>query len=147
MSFESVRQIAEKRFFDKYDSTNALAHGARVFVEGHDIVQPTKTTAVAGIPWVIISIVDGGSSERAFNRGLRKTTGFVRFSIFIPHGKGTKVVREIADYIDTIMGFQGGSSSSNPGNLYTHVGQMKKLSDDDNGYLKYVIDFDYDYYE
>lgn len=147
-SFEAVRQIVEKRFFDTYSSVEAKAHGAKVFVEGHDIVQPTKTLSNAGSPWIVISVVDAGSNIRAFNKDMRKTTGFVRFTIFARHGTGTKIVREIADYIDSIVGFQGGvSSTTNSGNLYTHAGQMRKLIDDDNGYLKYAIDFDYDYYE
>tara|TARA_B110000093_G_scaffold113848_1_gene122048 strand:- start:185 stop:634 length:450 start_codon:yes stop_codon:yes gene_type:complete len=147
-SFESVRQIVEKRFWDTYSSDNAKAHGAKVFVEGHDIIQPTKTLSNDGSPWIVLSVADAGSNIRAFGGDMRKTTGFVRFTIFTRHGTGTKIVREIADYIDSIVGFQSGvSSTENLGNLFTHAGQMRKLIDDDNGYLKYAIDFDYDYYQ
>jgi hypothetical protein len=148
MSFEAVRQIVETRFFSTYSPTNVKAHGAVVFVEGRDIVQPTKSLTNTGTPWIVMSVVDGGSRIRAFNRGMRKTSGFVRFTLFVERGAGTKVLREIADYVDDIMGFQGGvNSTGNAGNLYTQVGQLKQLVDDENGYLKYVIDFDYDYYE
>jgi hypothetical protein len=142
MSYEAVRQIVEKRFFDTYSSADTDAQGAVVFLEGHDIVQPVDS------PWIVLSVVDGGSAVRAFNKGMRKTSGFVRFSLFVSSGTGTKNVRQLADYIDNIMGFQGGTSdTSNPGNLLTHVGQLRKQTDDNDGYLKYVIDFDYDYYE
>jgi len=148
MSFEAVRQIVETRFFNAYSPTNAKAHGAVAFVEGRDIVQPTKSLTSSGTPWMVMSVVDGGSRVRAFNKGMRKTSGFVRFTLFVERGAGTKVLREIADYVDDIMGFQGGvDSTGNAGNLYTQVGQLKQLVDDENGYLKYVIDFDYDYYE
>jgi hypothetical protein len=148
MSFEAVRQIAETRFFNSYSSQNAKAHGAVAFVEGRDIIQPTKSLSNNGTPWVVLGVVDGGSRERAFNRGMRKTSGFIRFSLYVERGAGTKVIREIADYIDSIMGFQNGDDSTgNLGNLYTQVGQLRQQSDDENGYLKYVIDFDYDYYE
>lgn len=148
MSYEAVRQIVEKRFFDTYSPTDAGAQGAAVFLEGRDIVQPADCLDGTGTPWVILSVVDGGSAIRAFNKDMRKTSGFVRFSLFVSAGAGTRSIRQLADYIDGIMGFQGGvSDTSNPGNLLTHVGQLRKLTDDNDGYLKYVIDFDYDYYE
>jgi hypothetical protein len=157
MSYEAVRQIVEKRFFDTYSSTNAKAHGALAFVEGHDIAQPSKdcgeqsnsaSGSTSSGSWIVLSVVDSGSRIRAFNKDMRKTSGFVRFNLYVAKGNGTKKLREIADYIDEIMGFQGGvSGTANVGNLYTQVGQLRKLTDDDIGYLKYVIDFDYDYYE
>lgn len=148
MSFEAVRQIVEKRFFDTYDSTNVLSLGALAFPEAHDVVERTRVLDLADTPWIILGVVDGGSKIRAFDRGMRKTSGFVRFTLFVQEGTGTSKVRKLSDYIDSIMGFQGGDSGTSlGGTLHTHVGQMKKLADSDNGYLRYVIDFDYDYYE
>ena len=148
MSFEAVRQIVEKRFFDTYDSTNVLSLGALAFAEAHDVVERTRVLDLANTPWIILGVVDGGSKIRAFDRGMRKTSGFVRFTLFVQEGTGTSKVRKLSDYIDSIMGFQGGDSGTSlGGTLHTHVGQMKKLADSDNGYLRYVIDFDYDYYE
>tara|TARA_B100000780_G_scaffold279205_1_gene256462 strand:- start:140 stop:601 length:462 start_codon:yes stop_codon:yes gene_type:complete len=153
MSYEAVRQIVEKRFFDTYSSTNAKAHGASAYVEGHDFVQPSKdcgeqSKSLNNGSWLVLSVVDGGSSIRAFNKGMRKTSGFVRFTLYVAEGTGTKKLRELADYVDSIVGFQGGvSGTTNAGNLYTQVGQLRKLTDNDLGYLKYALDFDYDYYE
>ena len=148
MSFEAVRQIVEKRFFDNYDIANPESLGAIPFAEAHDVVERTRVLDLADTPWLIVGLVDGGSRVRAFNKGMRKTSGFVRFTLFVQEGSGTSDVRRLSDYIDSIMGFQGGNSGTDQvGTLYTHVGQLKKLADNDNGYLRYVIDFDYDYYE
>jgi hypothetical protein len=95
-----------------------------------------------------MSIDDSGSALRGYHRDIRKTSGTVRFKISVHSGKGTKAAREIADGINLDMSYTGGVSGVKDaiGTLYVMAGSMRKLSDDDSGYLNYVIDFGYDYY-
>mgnify|MGYP003960901509 CR=1 FL=1 len=134
--FEETRQILETRFFagEPYDF--------EVFLEGRVFVQPT------GSDWVILSIEDAGSTLKAFgNKDDRKTSGTMVFKLSVQHGNGSKRAREIADKINDVMSFTaGGNSIAGTGTLYVMAGNMRKVSDDDSGYLNYIIDFSYDYY-
>ena len=69
------------------------------------------------------------------------------FKLSVQHGNGSKRAREIADKINDVMSFTaGGNSIAGTGTLYVMAGNMRKVSDDDSGYLNYIIDFSYDYY-
>ncbi len=71
----------------------------------------------------------------------------MRFKISTQHGNGTKRVRAIADKINDVMSFtSGGNGIAGAGTLYVMAGAVRKVSDDDSGYLNYIIDFSYDYY-
>ena len=134
--FEETRQILETRFFA------SAPYDFEVFLEGRTFKQPT------GKDWVVLSIEDAGSALKSFgNKNDRKTSGTMRFKISTQHGDGTKRVRAIADKINDVMSFTvGGNGISGTGTLYVMAGTMRKMSDDDSGYLNYIIDFSYDYY-
>ena len=142
--FEETRQILENRFFFGEDGTGSRnTYDFSIFLEGRQFTQPTKGD------WIVVSIDDAGAALRGYSDNLRKTSGTVRFKISVRHGKGTKRVREIADIINNVMSFTAGNSNitvESEGTLLVHAGTLRKISDDDDGYLNYVIDFPYDYY-
>jgi hypothetical protein len=139
IAFEAARAIIEKRFFDTYVKGSAPGN-FDIFLEGRQFTQPV------GTPWAVLFIDDSANAVKGFNDD-REAMGVVRFKLYSPHGSGTKQVREIADYIDNIMSRTAGTSgTSNTGTLYIRSGSIKKLSDNDNGYLSYNLDFLYDYY-
>lgn len=133
--FEETRQILETRFF------SGTPYDFEVFLEGRTFVQPT------GKDWAILSIEDAGSTLNGFHKNSRKTSGTMVFKLSVQHGNGTKRAREIADKINDVMSFTaGGNGIAGTGTLYVMAGNMRKVSDDDSGYLNYIIDFSYDYY-
>ena len=139
MSSEASRQIIEKRFFDSYNQ-NLAPENFYIYVEGFAYTPPTGDSYAVLMVEETFSKVTGFTNER-------ERTGILRFNIFVPHGTGTKPVRDIAGYIENIMSRSAGvSNTSNSGTLYIQAVVLKKLSDDNNGYLNYTLDFDYDYY-
>jgi hypothetical protein len=140
--FEATRQIIENRFFygeDGIGTKNTFTFD--FFVEGRQFKQPTNKS------WVVVSVMDAGSAMTGFYVDHRKTSGTARFKIFVKHGQGTKGVRTIADTINQIMSYTAGDSNTNHGGtLSIGAGSLRKISDDDNGFLSYVLDFPYDYY-
>jgi hypothetical protein len=134
--FEETRQILETRFFA------GAPYDFEVFLEGRTFVQPT------GKDWAILSIEDAGSTLKSFgNKNDRKTSGTMVFKLSVQHGNGSKRAREVADKINDVMSFTaGGDSIAGTGTLYVMAGNMRKVSDDDSGYLNYIINFSYDYY-
>ncbi len=127
--FEETRQILETRFFA------GAPYDFEVFLEGRTFVQPT------GKDWAILSIEDAGSTLKSFgNKNDRN-------KLSVQHGNGSKRAREVADKINDVMSFTaGGDSIAGTGTLYVMAGNMRKVSDDDSGYLNYIINFSYDYY-
>lgn len=137
--FEETRQIIETRYFNHIRS-NPLPHNAKTFLEGRQFLQPTEGS------WVVLMIDDSASALQGFQQDLRKTSGMIRFKIFTQHGDGTKRVRDIADTLNDALSYSAGNNGLSEGTLYIRAGSLRKVTDDDNGYLSYVLDLTYDYY-
>jgi len=139
-SFEKTRQIVETRFFNG-KSGNSVLSDIPVFLESREINQPT------GSSWIVMSIDDAGSAVQSFTGDRRISGGVVAFTIYCPHGSGTKRIREIADSIDSVMSFTAGDDGiDSTSTLYCQAGNMKRISEDDKGYLSYMVTFRYKLY-
>ena len=137
--FEETRQIVETRYFN-YIRENPLPNNTKTFLEGRQFTQPSSGS------WVVMMVDDSASSLQGFQQDLRKTSGMVRFKIFSHHGEGTRAIREIADSLNSSLSYSAGNDGIGTGTLYIRAGSLRKVSDDDNGYLSYVLDLTYDYY-
>ena len=139
-SFEETRQILETRFLNGR-AADATLSDIPVFFESREVKQPT------GKDWIIMSIDDAGSSIQSFTGSRRLDGGVVAFHIYCPHGSGTKRIRQVADKIDSVMSFTGGTDGINSSTtLYCQAGNLRRISEDENGYLSYVITFPFKYW-
>ena len=113
-----------------------------IFLEGRDFVQPTNN-------WAVLFISDSTVVAREFgntSKGLR-SSGSVRFKLYAPRNAGTKLIREMADHLNSIFSYTTGDSDTNNGGaLFMKAGSLTKVSDDDDGKLSYNLDYIYDYY-
>jgi len=139
-SFEKARQILETRFFTG-KTGNSVLSDIPVFLESREITQPT------GQDWIVMSIDDAASAVQSFTGDRRVSGGVVVFTVYCPHGSGTKRVREIADAIDSVMSFSAGSNGiDSSSSLYCQAGSINRISEDENGYLSYKVMFSYKLY-
>ncbi len=139
-AFEETRQIIETRFFNGRASDPTLSE-IPVFLESREITQPS------GKDWIVMSIDDAGSSVQSFSGSRRLDGGVIAFQIYSPHGSGTKRIRQIADSIDSVMSFTAGTDGINSNTtLHCQAGNLKRISEDENGYLSYVITFRFKYW-
>ena len=140
MKFDAVRQIIETRVFREGDSARNLPFP--IFTEGRQFKQPTNGR------WGVLIIDDAETVGRTFsgNHALRKS-GAVRIKLYAPHGSGTKIIRDMADDISGYLNYTAGDNSTgNGGTLFIKSGSLRKVSDDEDGYLSYNLDYIYDYY-
>lgn len=137
--FDSVRQIIETRLLKDGDSKREISFP--IFLEGRKFKIPT------GNPWGILIIEDSNHIRVEFgNDGVRKS-GAIRIKLFAPHGSGTKIIRNMADELEEILGYTSGDDETgNGGNLFIKNGSLRRVSDDDDGYISYNLDYIYDYY-
>jgi len=137
--YDSVRQIIETRLLK--DGSVMRSISFPVFLEGRKIEQPN------GSSWAILVIEDANNINHEFGNKSSLKSGVIRVKLFSPHGSGTKNVRDMADEIDDFMGYTAGDSGTgNGGTLYIKNGSLRRVSDDEDGYLSYNLDYIYDYY-
>ena len=128
-----------------------LIDSVKVYRNGTSFKQPNKD------PFVVSFVEDAGHSNITFGDRQGKASGVLKFRINVPEGKNKspRQIREIADAINLRMGLTAGSASSDArftsgnigGTLYIGEGSLRKISDNENGYLVYDLDFIYDYYD
>lgn len=141
-SFDAARQIIETRFFKT--GTNNVSDRTisfPIFLEGRQITQPNNCG------WGVLIIDDANAIGQEFGSIGVKNSGAIRVKLFYPHGEGTRPIREMADEINAFLGYTDGNTcTTNEGTLFIRAGSLRRVSDDEDGYLSYNLDFIYDYY-
>ena len=113
-----------------------------LFLEGRQFTQPTTKFS-------ILLIQDASSVGREFGnvKNARRQSGSVRIKLYAPHGSGTKIVRDMADQFDDVLAYTAGDSNTgNSGTLFMKAGSLRQVSEDNDGFLDYNLDYIYDYY-
>ena len=113
-----------------------------IFREGVQFKQPS------GKGWGVLSINDAIVVGRTFsNSHSERQSGSVRVKLYSPHGSGTIEIRKMADELSTFLSYTAGDDSTgNGGTLFMKSGSLTRVSDDEDGYLSYNLDYIYDYY-
>ena len=138
--FEAVRQIIETRVFGGVGA-KGLDLSFPMYVEGRQFSQPTDSN------WGVLIIDDAVAVGRDFGGQGRRRSGSVRIKLYAPHGSGTKLIRTMADELDEFLSYTSGSNNTgNGGELFIRSGSLRRVSDDEDGYLSYNLDYIYDYY-
>jgi hypothetical protein len=138
--FDSVRQIIETRLLKDGSSKRLISFP--IFLEGRKVKIPTGKT------WGILIIDDSNNIGIQFGDIASRKSGAIRIKMFAPHGSGTKIIRDMADELNEIMKYTSGDSDTgNGGTLFIKNGSLRRVSDDDDGYLSYNLDYIYDYYD
>ena len=139
--FEAVRQIIETRIFGSVGEEGPNI-SFPMFVEGRQFKQPTNGN------WGVLIIEDAAVVGRTFSGNhAERRSGSVRIKLYAPHGSGTRLIRTMADELSTFLNYTSGDNSTgNGGTLFMKSGSLKRVSDDEDGYLSYNLDYIYDYY-
>ena len=114
-----------------------------LFLEGRQFTQPTNSK------FSILMIQDASVIGREFGnvKDARKHSGTIRVRLYAPHGTGTKIVRDMADSLDSVLAYTAGDSSTgNSGTLFMRAGSLRQVSENTDGFLEYNLDYIYDYY-
>jgi hypothetical protein len=141
--YDHIRQIIETRIFRDGNAVRELSFP--MFMEGRQVNTPN------GSNWGMLFVADsinirtefGGS----FDTGNRES-GSIRIKLFAPHGDGTRLIREMATELSSFLNYSTGSEgiSGIEGNLFLKNGKLTMVSEDDDGYLHFNLDYIYDYY-
>ena len=119
-----------------------------LFLESRDFTQPTTGDKNWGVLFLNSSSVVGREFGNV-QKGL-KTSGSIRIKIYAPRNAGTKLIRTMADNLNGILSYSAGSviadGTSAGGTLLVRPGVLSRVSDDDDGFLSYNLDYIYDYY-
>ena len=114
-----------------------------LFLEGRQFTQPTNAR------FSVLLIQDAASVGREFGnvKNARRQSGSVRVKLYAPHGTGTKIVRDMADQFDDVLAYTAGDSDTgNSGTLFMKAGSLRQVSENNDGFLEYNLDYIYDYY-
>tara|TARA_R110001592_G_scaffold112223_1_gene310237 strand:+ start:158 stop:721 length:564 start_codon:yes stop_codon:yes gene_type:complete len=130
---------------------NELNSTAKIFRNGTSFKQPNTGN------FIVMFIEDAGHSNVTFGDRQGKASGVLKFRINVPEGENqsTRTARLIADAINLRMGMTSGSASDDArfagskvgGTLFMGEGSLRTVSDNEDGYLVYDLDFIYDYYD
>ena len=113
-----------------------------VFLESRDFTQPVNGK------WGVLFINDSAVVGREFGNtsGLR-SSGSVRFKLYAPRNAGTRVVRSMADELNTLLNYTAGDTGTDAGGtLLMRPGSLTRVSDNEDGSISYNLDYIYDYY-
>jgi len=92
-------------------------------------------------------IDDANSIGQQFGSIGGRDSGAIRIKLFYPNGQGTKPIRDMADEVNSFLSYTDGNTcTNNVGTLFIRSGSLRRVSDDEDGYLHYNLDFMYDYY-
>jgi len=124
---------------------------AKVYRNGTSFQQPNNGN------YVVMYVEDAGHANTTFGERHGKASGVLKFRINVPEGENqsTRNVRLIADAINLRMGMTSGSTSDDArfsggeigGTLFIGEGSLRSISNNEDGYLVYDLDFIYDYYD
>lgn len=130
---------------------NVLNSTAKIYRNGTTFEQPNTGN------YVVLFIADAGHANTTFGDRKGKASGVLKFRINVPEGQhqSTRNARLIADAINLRMGMTSGSASDDArfsngiigGTLFIGEGSLRLVSDNEDGYLVYDLDFIYDYYD
>lgn len=128
-----------------------LSNTAKIYRNGTSFQQPNTGQ------FVVMFVADAGHSNVTFGDRQGKNSGVLKFRINVPEGENqsTRNVRLVADAINLRMGMTDGSASDDArfgsdgigGTLFIGEGSLRQISDNEDGYLVYDLDFMYDYYD
>tara|TARA_B110000285_G_scaffold148521_1_gene165754 strand:+ start:1828 stop:2364 length:537 start_codon:yes stop_codon:yes gene_type:complete len=128
-----------------------LSNTAKIYRNGTSYKQPNTGQ------FVVLFIEDAGHSNTTFGDRHGKASGVLKFRINVPEGnnQSTRNARLVADAINLRMGMTSGSGSTDArfsngvigGTLFLGEGSLRQISDNEDGYLVYDLDFIYDYYD
>ena len=122
---------------------NLIGRDFSLFLEGRQFTQPTTGK------FAILQIQDASVVGREFgtSKTSRRRSGNVRVKLFAQHGTGTKVVRDMADEFDSVLSYSAGDTGTGAGGtLFMRAGSLRQVSEDNDGFLEYNLDYIYDYY-
>ena len=76
-----------------------------------------------------------------------RESGSIRIKLYAPHGQGTRVIRDMATELSFLNYSRGNEGIDGMvGDLFLKNGRLTMVSDDDDGYLHFNLDYIYDYY-
>jgi len=141
--YDHIRQIIETRILKDGGSSRSISFP--VFLEGRQFKQPT------GSHWSVLFIADGNNVRDQFSTDLSigsRVSGSIRFKFYVPHGEGSRLARKMADELNGFLNYSSGSESiaGIEGDLFIKNGSLSMVSDDDDGYMSYNLDYIFDYY-
>ena len=141
--YDHIRQIAETRILT--DGGSARSISFPVFLEGRQSKQPT------GSNWAVLFISDANNVRDQFSTDLsigNRVSGSIRFKLYAPHGEGSRLIRQMADELNGFLNYSSGSEAiaGIEGDLFIKNGKLTTVSDDDDGYMSYNLDYIFDYY-
>jgi hypothetical protein len=141
--YEQIRQIIETRVLRNSGSLRTISFP--VYLEGREFDQPT------GSNWAVMFISESSNLKDEFNSDLTEgnlVSGSIRFKLYSPHGSGSKAIRGMADELNGFLNYSSGNEgiSGVTGNLQLRNGNLTPVSDDDDGYLQYNLDYIFNYY-
>lgn len=141
--YDHIRQIIETRVFKDNGSDRDLSFS--VFLEGREY------KICNGSNWAILSIAESNSLRAEFNGSYEQgnmDSGSIRFQLYAPFGDGSRLIREMADELNSFLNYSNGNEgiSGIPGFLRLKNGKLSMASQDNDGYLHYNLDYIFDYY-
>ncbi len=144
---------------DGFTINTAAANSAGVFelVNTADIYRNGTSFSQPSTQYIVLFIEDAGHSNVTFGDRQGKASGVLKFRINVNEGNpdSTRNARLIADALSLRMGMTSGSLTTDArfvdgkigGTLFIGEGSLRKISDNEDGYLVYDLDFIYDYYD